>query len=271
MEARGENAGKSATIVFLTQLIEIIRKSDKTRGRIVSEQDYNIKFQLMDLIVIRKFAGFEFDGRKFRNRREFRMFMNVVLAGEGDGVDAEADGEGGGCGVYAAARFAAAVEVDPLAVPCGDIYSAGRAGGNVGAYVCASAVERSILLVGIVDCHGQPHDATGVAHVLYKKALAARRQGFVVAADAYAERISADSVGGRCGDAFGHGYDRAWIAAAGGALCGGSGGAYQNQDNGQEDIFHSTLWRVRSGRSVRTAPSMSDGGCLSGSMPTRNM
>ena len=37
-ETSGESAGKSATIAFLTQLIGIIRKSDKTNGQIISEQ-----------------------------------------------------------------------------------------------------------------------------------------------------------------------------------------------------------------------------------------
>lgn len=42
-ETSGESAGKSATIAFLTHLIEIIRKSDKTSGQIISEQIQNSK------------------------------------------------------------------------------------------------------------------------------------------------------------------------------------------------------------------------------------
>lgn len=78
----GESAGKSATIALLTQLIEIIRKSDKTSGQIVSEQIQNSKFPLTDLVAIRKFAeiaGIKFDERKFRNRREFRMYVRSLL------------------------------------------------------------------------------------------------------------------------------------------------------------------------------------------------
>lgn len=81
-ETSGESAGKSATIAFLTQLIGIIRKSDKTSGQIVSEQIQNNKFPLTDLVAIRKFAdiaGIKFDERKFRNRREFRMYMESLM------------------------------------------------------------------------------------------------------------------------------------------------------------------------------------------------
>lgn len=37
METSGESAGESATIALLTQLIVIIRKSNKTSGQIISE------------------------------------------------------------------------------------------------------------------------------------------------------------------------------------------------------------------------------------------
>lgn len=81
-ETSGESAGKSATIALLTQLIGIIRKSDKTSGQIISEQIQNSKSTLTDLVAIRKFAeiaGIKFDERKFRNRREFRMYVRSLL------------------------------------------------------------------------------------------------------------------------------------------------------------------------------------------------
>lgn len=81
----GESAGKSATIAFLTQLIGIIRKSDKTSGQIISEQIQNSKFPLTDLVAIRKFAeiaGIKFDERKFRNRREFQMYFRELMKEE---------------------------------------------------------------------------------------------------------------------------------------------------------------------------------------------
>ena len=84
-ETSGESAGKSATIALLTQLIGIIRKSDKSNGQIVSEQIQNSKFPLTDLVTIRKFAeiaGIKFDEWKFRNRREFRIYMQALMKGE---------------------------------------------------------------------------------------------------------------------------------------------------------------------------------------------
>lgn len=81
-ETSGESAGNSATIALLTQLITIIRKSDKTSGQIISEQRRNIKFPFTDMPPIRRFAeiaGIKFDERKFRNRREFQLYFQSLL------------------------------------------------------------------------------------------------------------------------------------------------------------------------------------------------
>lgn len=81
-ETSGESAGNSATIALFKELLTIITKSDKVEGNIVSEQDCNTKFPFIDLVTIRKFAviaGIEFDERKFRNRKEFRMYFRSLL------------------------------------------------------------------------------------------------------------------------------------------------------------------------------------------------
>ena len=68
--------------ISLSQLIGIIRKSDKTNGQIVSEQIQNSKFPLTDLVAIRKFAeiaGIRFNEQKFRNRREFRLYVQSLM------------------------------------------------------------------------------------------------------------------------------------------------------------------------------------------------
>lgn len=78
----GESAGNSATIALLTQLIAIIRKSDKTSGHIITEQKRNSKFPFTDMIIIRKFAqiaGMTIDERKFRNRREFQVYFRELM------------------------------------------------------------------------------------------------------------------------------------------------------------------------------------------------
>ncbi len=81
-ETSGESAGKSATVSLLRNLIEIIRKSNKINGHIITEQERNSKFPLTDLITIRKFAqiaGIKIDERKFRNRREFQMYFRELM------------------------------------------------------------------------------------------------------------------------------------------------------------------------------------------------
>lgn len=78
----GESAGNSATASLLRSLIEIIRKSDKINGHIITAQERNSKFPLTDLITIRKFvqiAGIKIDERKFRNRREFKMYFRELM------------------------------------------------------------------------------------------------------------------------------------------------------------------------------------------------
>lgn len=77
-----ESAGNSATVSLLRSLIEIIRKSNKINGHIITEQERNSKFPLTDLITIRKFAqiaGIKIDERKFRNRREFQMYFRELM------------------------------------------------------------------------------------------------------------------------------------------------------------------------------------------------
>lgn len=78
----GESAGNSATVSLLRNLIEIIRKSNKINGHIITEQERNSKFPLTDLITIHKFAqiaGIKIDERKFRNRREFQMYFRELM------------------------------------------------------------------------------------------------------------------------------------------------------------------------------------------------
>ena len=84
-ETSGESAGNSATASLIRSLIEIIRKSNKTSGHIITEQKRNLKFPLTDLITIRKFAqiaGIKIDERKFCNRREFQMYFRELMKQE---------------------------------------------------------------------------------------------------------------------------------------------------------------------------------------------
>lgn len=81
-ETSSEIAKKSATIAILANLVEIIKKSNKIKGSIISEQENNSKFPFIDLIAIRRFSditGIEFDEKKFRNRREFQMYFRSLI------------------------------------------------------------------------------------------------------------------------------------------------------------------------------------------------
>ncbi len=81
-EISGESAGKSATITLLNLLTEVIGKSDKQSGHIITEQERNSKFPFIELVAIRKFAriaGIEIDERKFQNVSEFRRFFRTIL------------------------------------------------------------------------------------------------------------------------------------------------------------------------------------------------
>lgn len=81
-DTSAENAGNSATIALLNILTDVIRKSDKTEGRIISENEQNKKFQLLDMTTIRKFAmlaGIKIDESKFRNLSEFRQYIQRLF------------------------------------------------------------------------------------------------------------------------------------------------------------------------------------------------
>lgn len=81
-ETSGESAGNSATMKLLNILSEIIQKSDKQCGHIVSEQERNTKFPYTDLITIRRFAmlaGIKIDETKFCDLAEFRRYYANIL------------------------------------------------------------------------------------------------------------------------------------------------------------------------------------------------
>lgn len=83
-ETNAENAGNSATIALLNILTNVIRKSVKSEGRIISESEQSKKFQFLDIATIRKFAilaGIKIDETKFRNLMEFRQYFRQVVEG----------------------------------------------------------------------------------------------------------------------------------------------------------------------------------------------
>lgn len=74
----GEEAGKSGSKQILSNLTELISNGLKTKGRIFTQTEVNLKSQIVDYPIIRKFeeiVGVEFDWSKFHNRREFKSYF----------------------------------------------------------------------------------------------------------------------------------------------------------------------------------------------------
>lgn len=81
-DANGESAENSSTVALLSNLIRIIRTSYKTKGKLITKREQDLKFPFTDLIIIKKFAeiaGIKFDEQKFQNRREFQEYFKTLL------------------------------------------------------------------------------------------------------------------------------------------------------------------------------------------------
>lgn len=77
-----ENAAKSGAEQILSNLTELIRNSLKMRARVFTQEELDLKSQITDYPIIKRFeeiAGIEFDWSKFRNRIEFKeYFWNLI-------------------------------------------------------------------------------------------------------------------------------------------------------------------------------------------------
>lgn len=79
-----ENAAKSGSEQILSNLTEIIRNSLKMEARIFTQEELDLKSQITDYPILKKFeeiAGIEFDWSKFNNRREFRTYFMKLING----------------------------------------------------------------------------------------------------------------------------------------------------------------------------------------------
>lgn len=73
-----ENAAKSGAEQILSNLTELIRNSLKMRARVFTQEELDLKSQITDYPIIKRFeeiAGIEFDWSKFSNRREFKEYF----------------------------------------------------------------------------------------------------------------------------------------------------------------------------------------------------
>lgn len=77
-----ENAAKSGAEQILSNLTELIRNSLKMRARVFTQEELDLKSQITDYPIIKRFeeiAGIELDWSKFQNRREFRTYIKSLL------------------------------------------------------------------------------------------------------------------------------------------------------------------------------------------------
>ncbi len=77
-----ENASKSGAEQILSNLTELIRDSLKMEARIFTQEELDLKSQITDYPILKKFeemAGIELDWSKFQNRREFRAYIKSLL------------------------------------------------------------------------------------------------------------------------------------------------------------------------------------------------
>ena len=77
-----ENAAKSGAKQILSNLTELIRNSLKMRARVFTQEELDLKSQITDYPIIKRFeeiAGIEFDWSKFRNRREFKEYFCKLI------------------------------------------------------------------------------------------------------------------------------------------------------------------------------------------------
>lgn len=73
-----ENAAKSGAKQILSNLTELIRNSLKMRARVFTQEELDLKSQITDYPIIKRFeeiAGIEFDWNRFHNRREFKEYF----------------------------------------------------------------------------------------------------------------------------------------------------------------------------------------------------
>lgn len=77
-----ENAAKSGAEQILSNLTELIRNSQKMRARVFTQEELDLKSQITDYPIIKRFeeiAGIEFDWNRFNNRREFREYFRKTF------------------------------------------------------------------------------------------------------------------------------------------------------------------------------------------------
>lgn len=78
----GESAANSGSRLLLSNLLELISNGVKTDGRNFLQEELDLKFQIKDFPVIKRFeeiSGVSFDWSKFNNAREFKTYVQHLF------------------------------------------------------------------------------------------------------------------------------------------------------------------------------------------------
>lgn len=81
----GESVANSGSCQILSNLLEVISNGVKTNGRKYSQEELDLKSQITDFPVIKRFeeiAGVKFDWSKFSNAREFKNYFHRFFSEE---------------------------------------------------------------------------------------------------------------------------------------------------------------------------------------------
>lgn len=73
-----ETIGKPGSEQILSCILQAMRSGIKVEGKMFTQNEYDLKSQITDFPIIKKFeeiANIEFDWSKFSNRREFREYF----------------------------------------------------------------------------------------------------------------------------------------------------------------------------------------------------
>lgn len=77
-----ETIGKTGSEQILSSILQAMKKGVKTDGKAFSQNENDLKSQITDFPIIKKFeeiANIEFDWNKFHNRREFREYFRKAF------------------------------------------------------------------------------------------------------------------------------------------------------------------------------------------------
>lgn len=80
-----ETIGKPGSEQILSSILQAMRSGIKVEGKVFTQNENDLKFQITDFPIIKKFeeiANIEFNWSVFHNRREFREYFRKTFCKE---------------------------------------------------------------------------------------------------------------------------------------------------------------------------------------------